>query len=488
MIPLHEEVLKGSASGYVWWGWWKKEHELSRDRALKQLKRLINRQGSLEIGLLNRKDDEFFRASVDDIFFEGKGKKSVAPDSRCPELYRDREPGCSAWLRMRSIERISKATYETKFGQVPTGDPTLYEVRTTKGDSSLSVYPPPSWDMTETAAPGDTILHLSDLHFGESHGFRQYLVTPAESVQRVSLLDRVLTAVNKAEADIGIVVASGDFVSKGTTDDYPAAADFLCELLDRLQLEKKHLVLVPGNHDFKTRVAMNSLPTMDYSHERPYRDFVSGLLGVTKEAEIERLQHFVLSSGEHVVFGSLNSVRLRGKETKEYGYVGLHRYAEMFDYMNQILAQTGTDAYRIAVLHHHVLPVQELESPRDGVPVSLTVDAAQLLDELQERRFDALLHGHQHKPFYSLVSRSIISGTSVKSPERRIAIIGNGSSGATNGALAEDFPYNTVGVYSVEAQKLHARWYFYNNILAPNKLHEWTVPREIFAQGLGPIS
>lgn len=63
----------------------------------------------------------------------------------------------------------------------------------------------------------------------------------------------------------------------------------------------------------------------------------------------------------------------------------------MFDFMGQSLERSKIEARRFAVLHH-VLPVQELEVPRDGVPISLTVDAAELFGELQERRFDVILH------------------------------------------------------------------------------------------------
>jgi predicted phosphodiesterase len=468
VVQLHQEFLTGPADNYVWWGWWKKEHEPRRDSALSRLQALVRRNGELQVALINRKDDEYYRARIDDVRYLTGGARSHAPDDRCPELYRDREPGCPAWLRVRSIDPISADEFLRIFGEVPTGDPTLYEVR--ESDGTLVAYPLPTWDMHSQNAPGDTLLHLSDVHFGSYHGYQQHARRSGDSLSESRLVDRILEAVDLSGANVGVVVLSGDLVSKGNTEDFFLAEDFLDELLRALGLTKKHLVVVPGNHDFKTLQAIDVMPTMDYSHERPFRTFLRSYLN-WRETDLERLQHFKLSNNEHVVFGALNSARLRGVETKEYGYVGRHRYAEMFDYMNQSLERSGESARRIAVLHHHVLPVQELEVPRDGIPISLTVDAAELFGELQQRGFDAIMHGHQHRPFYFRGHRAVFrTPTELEFPSRSVAVIGNGASGAGGDALVPDFPFNCVGLHRVDPEHLQVSWYYYGPTVQPARL------------------
>ncbi len=476
VIELHNEILDKDPNSYVWWGWWKKEHEPRRDDALAQLRGLLRTQGIVQVAFVNRKDEEYYRAEVDEVNFRTGGERSHAPDERCPSLYRDRDPGCPAWLRVRRIDRITADQYSAQFGDVPTGDPTFYEVRRENG--KLLAYPLSTWNMKSVDAPGDTILHLSDLHFGLSHGFDQMEGRPADTISRARLLDRVQEAVDLARSSVGVVVVSGDLVSQSTTDDFFVAEDFLSELLSVLGLTREHLVVVPGNHDFKTLDALASMPTMDYKHERAFRNFMKVFLD-WKGPEIERLHHFRLASNEHVVFGALNSARLRGHETKEYGYVGRHRYAEMFDFMNSSLERGHIAARRIAVLHHHVLPVQELEVPRDGIPISLTVDSAELFGELQERGFDAILHGHQHRPFYFRGGRSVFrTPTDIALPTRSVMVIGNGASGAGGDALVPDFPFNCLGLHRFAGPDLQLGWFYFGPTMRPAQLAAWEVPWE----------
>ncbi|NCD20136.1 MAG: metallophosphoesterase [Actinobacteria bacterium] len=440
------------------------------------MKGLVARNGKLSVAFINRKDEEYYLAEIDDVRFKTGGERTQAPDDRCPSVYRNREPGCPAWLRVRKIAPISSEEYGRLFGDFPTGDPTLYELRRENGHRIA--YPLPTWDMRTVAAPGDAILHLSDLHFGSLHAYQQVPDTSGDTVRQTRLVDRIMDAVQLSSESIGVVVVSGDFVSKGWTDDYFVAEDFLRDLLERLGLGKQHLVVVPGNHDFKTLEALNAMPTMDYSHERAFRNFLKAYLD-WNGPELERLQLFEMRSGEHVVFGSLNSARLRGRESKEYGYVGRHRYAEMFDFMNQSLAKSGIQARRIAVLHHHVLPVQEQEVPRDGVPISLTVDAAELFGELQERGFDAILHGHQHRPFYFRGGRSCFhTPTEVALPSRTVFVIGNGTSGAGGNALVPDFPFNSIGIHVVNSEFMRVRWYYFGPTVDPAVLSDWNVSWE----------
>ncbi len=476
VIDLHQDVLNHSDNGYVWWGWWKKSHEPRRDDALRELQSLTKGGESLRIGLLNRKDEQFYSAVIDEVRFEIDGARSIAPDQMCPEFYRHRDPGCPAWLRVRRFERISQKDYGAQFGPEPVGDPTLYEIRRLNG--KRLVIPEPSWDMVAAEAPGDSILHLSDIHFGSSHGYQQRMGRTGDSVSTTTMAARVLDAVRASQREVGVVVVSGDLVSKANTDDFSLVEDFLDEILEDLRLQKRHLVIVPGNHDFKTLEAMDVAPTMDYAHERKYRDFLSSYFG-WKGTELERLFHFRMSNGQHAVFGGLNSARLRGRESKEYGYVGRHRYADMFDFMQRSLDRQQVSARLFAVLHHHLVPVQEMEVPRPGVPISITVDAAELFGELQMRAFDVVLHGHQHRPFYFRGHKSLFSSpTKMVAPTRQLTVIGNGTSGAGGEALVPDFPFNSIGIYSLDEMALRAATYYYNAAVAPQPLGMWEVPWE----------
>ena len=66
---------------------------------------------------------------------------------------------------------------------------------------------------------------------------------------------------------------------------------------------------------------------------------------------------------------------------------------------------------RIAVLHHHLVPAPREEVPTTDYPlasVSVTVDAGAVIAGLQRHHFELALHGHQHVPAATNVSRGVV--------------------------------------------------------------------------------
>ncbi|WAS91018.1 metallophosphoesterase [Nannocystis punicea] len=90
-------------------------------------------------------------------------------------------------------------------------------------------------------------LHISDLHLGrnskpgEDYVLRSFLKTLKEDIQR------------DPEQRLGpspdLVFFTGDLAHAGKTEEYVRAVPLLDELLKILGLERRHLFLVPGNHD-----------------------------------------------------------------------------------------------------------------------------------------------------------------------------------------------------------------------------------------------
>jgi hypothetical protein len=207
-VDAHKEII--SKNGSAWWGWWKKEHEALRLELLGQIAE-YSRYKPLRIGLVNRKINEklFFAECIECVI--GRGEPIQSPDSKLTPSYyaNDRFP---AWFRFSRIEPIERDDFLREFVEIPSLDPTLYEVI---NDTDRRVIPSRNWDLSRIQPVGAAILHISDLHFGEGHG---YPLTKEEgrSIEASPLLD-VLTnfITNHVSVPIGALVASGDFVSKG---------------------------------------------------------------------------------------------------------------------------------------------------------------------------------------------------------------------------------------------------------------------------------
>lgn len=134
----------------------------------------------------------------------------------------------------------------------------------------------------------------------------------------------------------------------------------------------------------------------------------------------------------------------------EYGYVGRDLYGPVLEkarrLRSEIEGQGGIKPLMMAVLHHHVLPTPLVEEPEDGRPVSLTLDAGQLVDDLQTAGCHVVLHGHQHVPFVGSTSRAFRHGRGW-SAGRTVHVIGGGSCSVNVTRLWDNMRNNAVGVY-----------------------------------------
>jgi len=192
--------------------------------------------------------------------------------------------------------------------------------------------------MSNSAAPGLRIAHLSDLHCGE-----QYF--------EPTLLERAISEINELKPDI--VVCSGDLTTLGFKHEYQLARQYV----DKIECES--VVVIPGNHDSRN---------VGYVH-------------------FEEL------------FGQRNSVLRKGGVTVvavdstepdlDHGQIGRGRYS-------WIESEFGAEPadLKIFVLHHHLLPV-----PGTGRERNVVYDAGDVIECLLRSGVQLVLSGHKHVPY-----------------------------------------------------------------------------------------
>jgi 3',5'-cyclic AMP phosphodiesterase CpdA len=190
------------------------------------------------------------------------------------------------------------------------------------------------------------IVHLSDLHFG------------AHDVQLVEAVEEQIDALRP-----DLVVISGDFTQRATTDQFRQA----CEFLVRLR-ELGHEVLgVPGNHD----VPLYDVLRRFFSPLARYRRFID-----------ETLCPYVELPG--IVVVGINTARsLTFKEGR------LNR--DQVEFISETFARAPSEAVRILVTHHPLLALEVGGNPGRAVGRQELA-----LDAIEESGVDMLLAGHNH--------------------------------------------------------------------------------------------
>ena len=453
-VAEHTSVI--ASRGRVWWGWWKKAHEPWPEPALRRLNESIRENGCSDIGLVDRGVGKFYAAECVDLAFgDGSAVASPAVD-QTPSYYG--EKGFPAWFCLEGIRELPKTAWVDAFGMVPIGDPTFFAPRRPPGEGQVArqvqVIGEPC--MSE----GSGVLHISDLHFGSDHGFHQ-----GGSVRRDT--EPLIRGLRSAlPAPPAVVIVSGDLTTRGDSQGLVSARLFLENLAEALGLPKNAIVIAPGNHDI---LVDDPNQTRTFENEQLFRDMVHLFYGVP--IELERVHCIRGGDGILYLVGVVNSSRPRSRDTIDYGFVGRDRSEPVLRTLGDLQrAHSQESQWRCLVLHHHVLPAPLFESPEDDRPVSLTLDAGELVSLAQRFDVDAILHGHQHLPFIGQVGRLAECGFDQSEPRicPPLLVLGAGSTGARVERLPDELRNNSFGHYQpTRDSKLAISVFEFNQALKP---------------------
>jgi calcineurin-like phosphoesterase family protein len=242
-----------------------------------------------------------------------------------------------------------------------------------------------------------TILHISDLHFGSDFDIRR--LGGVDSL--LNSLVRDLREVNDGKSPHCIVV-SGDLTTQGQPEGHVAALEFLVDLTAKLKLRRKDVVIVPGNHEinwkelelnYEDRKPIDELRTAAFASYQ--NNLFNKFYGLERVDTAKSWFTTDWSDGKVFVLG-LNSCMIDGPDHPGVGYVDPE---QMDDALTRFGKKWDRCAVRIAVVHHHLVPVTWMESRPNPDRPSLTLNTERVLRWLTENGFQAVLHGHQHQPF-----------------------------------------------------------------------------------------
>jgi transketolase C-terminal domain/subunit len=121
--------------------------------------------------------------------------------------------------------------------------------------------------------------------------------------------------------------------------------------------------------------------------------------------------------------------------------------------LDQVLASfrggCGANAAKILVMHQHVLPVANVEIPKES-GVSLTLDAADILTKAQQAGVKHVLRGHQHIPKVMRYSSLFRVGDHMSDLDGHdVCIVASGSTEASRIDAGGENTYSLVSVEEV---------------------------------------
>ncbi|MGK7871764.1 MAG: metallophosphoesterase [Xenococcaceae cyanobacterium] len=120
------------------------------------------------------------------------------------------------------------------------------KVHVTSIQTPVTAQPAPH-PQPETVTPEKSqmyILHLSDLHFGNTQDAKNWHSQLADDLRQL------LSQLQQGQPPrLDVLIISGDVANKSEPSEYEAAELFVNRLLPDFGLRQNQIVIVPGNHD-----------------------------------------------------------------------------------------------------------------------------------------------------------------------------------------------------------------------------------------------
>lgn len=258
-------------------------------------------------------------------------------------------------------------------------------------------------DRPRSGAEQLTILHVSDPQFGKHHLFGGNGLTRADQAYD-TLFARLHEDLAGLASEHGLrpdlMVVTGDLAEWGRRTEFERVTEFLAALTNAAGLPRRHVAVVPGNHDVN-RQACQAYFIAEEGDERtpvaPYfpkwkhfvaafEEFYADVDGVTFTPD-EPWTLFEMPDLAVVVAGLNSTMAESHRDEDHYGCVGegqLRWFAE------RLAARREAGWLRLVAVHHNVVrgAIADEENLRDADDLDRIIGRPGLAN--------LLLHGHTH--------------------------------------------------------------------------------------------
>ncbi|MEK5353498.1 metallophosphoesterase [Paenibacillus sp. FSL L8-0709] len=241
------------------------------------------------------------------------------------------------------------------------------------------------------------VLHLSDLHISERDDF------DTKGIREALLKDLLQKKAEKGLV-VDIVAITGDSVDKGGTQgSFQIAENYYIQLSQELGIDRERLLLVPGNHDFPRRKAVEVL--LANTHKENYYDEVQ-FNEYWETFETRQKQFFAMAEKVTGVTdysftkygGAVRNIKINNSIIKviminsSWSCVGKGDYGNLMvgkpqlEELTRISKSLPEADLTIGLVHH---PFEWLDKDEREMCVDY-------LTSSQKIKVDAILHGHIH--------------------------------------------------------------------------------------------
>lgn len=524
--------------GHVWWGWWCKSGERPAVHTLAALHKA--HPTGLPIFLADSGRNKLFRATCLKTQSSLDAPMPTPDSTKTPAYYNDQK--YLAWHQLTEFEEITDAAvadellraqtyvcvnefFETEpspftpfygkriynvrelvqqnrtvwFTRAALATDPAHEIALLNADHTRPHHFAPTY-FGSVERRAKHVLWVSDLHFSND-GQKHHAFPDSSDAQQRELwlaLENALSKISTPVSALAGIIVSGDITWRADPDEFKKAVYFLERVCGKFGLDPRQIAICPGNHDvaFSSDPAAKGVPVAQAgaTSRAAYSKFHSDLFYQTPNEFMSSGRRWLLGGALPVDVVTLNTSLLQQHPDK-LGHEDLTLSSPFFQgqgfigqqQLDDVVTNFGWDegtlsplrAYRVVVMHHHVLPVTYSESATIGANYSVVLDAERLMRWLVRYRVDVVLHGHQHQPFTATIARR--QQMLDESEPHTFTVIGMGSTGVAAAHLGET-KENTFGVLEFAANELLTTFHTLHPVNPSSERFRVSVP---YRTGLG---
>jgi 3',5'-cyclic AMP phosphodiesterase CpdA len=281
------------------------------------------------------------------------------------------------------------------------------------------------------------VAHLSDLH-----------VTGDIGTAYSDPIEHLRSSVPQHAPDI--IVVTGDLVETPWPGSLKKARDFLVDLCKKTNLPETRLLIIPGNHDYKIKGFLGG-QIVDFftgaanpsNFKEVFPQFKYPFISVFgDDPDLPPISVFGFDSNTTEDALNLATGRIEDKQISEFAnLIKNHEKRAIID-----------GSYKIAILHHHCMPIADSETGRmtDRDAFLVMDNAGTFMTEMTRYKVDLILHGHKH--YFGMSSVKMHDN---RQHEHTITVVGSGTA-CKDGT--PEFSYNVIKVYPDGIVSLQ-RWF-----------------------------
>ncbi len=254
------------------------------------------------------------------------------------------------------------------------------------------------------------ILHLSDIQYGRHHvdkdDKRQRLYPDGNYTPQLLKMKDSLDIL-ASDVRPNFIVVTGDIAEWSLRSEYQLAEEFIGGIADHLHIDRRYVMMVPGNHDIHRKLCQAARLQAEaygkpfnppyFKKFRFYVEFFRRFYRQVKWPEgvepyqFRRDRLFVnfYFPDEGVIFAGLNSCIDESEENPHYGNITFDQLRKATAYLNE--KDPEKRMLRIALMHHNFVRLSSYDEEN-------LKDADELKPIFINGDYHLILHGHLHIP------------------------------------------------------------------------------------------